>query len=139
MIRTAKEAGGEEYKACVVYCLLICKKWFKKQAIFELWDADLHNVRAVACEVIAKQIIETEEDMDYLLQDILLKRYSILVDGDDTMPANVIEKAVDLHALKVIASSGYQRVGSWIIRRKATPTIGSTSIRIGCVFLSIRT
>lgn len=56
VIRTAKEAGGEEQRACVVYCLLVCHRWFRRQAMLELWDADLHNVRAVACEVLAKQM-----------------------------------------------------------------------------------
>lgn len=56
VIETAKEAGGEEYKGCVVYCLLVCRRWFKRQALIELWDADLHDLRAVACEVLAKQM-----------------------------------------------------------------------------------
>ena len=56
VIETAKEAGGEEYKGCVVYCLLVCRRWFNRQALLELWDADLHNLRAVACEVLAKQM-----------------------------------------------------------------------------------
>jgi hypothetical protein len=60
VVKAAKEAGkfvdGEDYSACVVYCLLVNKRWFKKQAMLELWDADLHNVRATACEVIAKQM-----------------------------------------------------------------------------------
>lgn len=56
VVKTAKEAGGKDYAACVVFCLLICKKWFKRQAMLELWDADLHDVRAVACEVIAKKL-----------------------------------------------------------------------------------
>ena len=56
VIKTAKEAGGQEYGACVIYGLLVCKKWFKRQANLELWDSDLHHVRAVACEVIAKQM-----------------------------------------------------------------------------------
>lgn len=118
VIATAKSAGkiqspgnpnassDPDYSACVIYCLLVCKKWFKKQATLELWDADLHNVRAVACEVLAKHIIEEEEDMTYLLQDVLLKRYSIIVDGEETAAANAIERAVDLHALPVIGSSG---------------------------------
>lgn len=58
VLKTAKEAGGSEYAACVVYCLLVCKRWFKKQANLELWDADLHDVRAVACEVLAKQMYD---------------------------------------------------------------------------------
>jgi hypothetical protein len=40
----------------VVYCLLVNKRWFKKQAMLELWDADLHSIRATACEVIAKHL-----------------------------------------------------------------------------------
>lgn len=54
VVKAAKEAGGEEYKACVVYALLVNRRWFRKQATLELWDADLLNVRATACEVIAK-------------------------------------------------------------------------------------
>ena len=54
VVRTAKEAGGKEHQACVVYCLLVCYRWFKRQAAMELWDADLLHVRATACEVLAK-------------------------------------------------------------------------------------
>jgi len=82
----------------------------------ELWDADLHQVRAEACEVIAKQLIEGEEDLDYLMEDMLLKRYSIMVDDQHTTPANAIEKAVDLHAVRVIGSSGYQKTMSYLYR-----------------------
>jgi Polycystin cation channel len=109
VIKTAKEAGGEEYRACVVYCLLVCKRWFQRQALLELWDADLHEVRAVACEVMAKHIIELEEDQVFLMQEMLLKRYSIMRGNEETQPANVVERAVDLHAVKVIGSSGYQK------------------------------
>ncbi|EPE28483.1 hypothetical protein GLAREA_09604 [Glarea lozoyensis ATCC 20868] len=116
VVQAAKEAGGDQYGACVVYCLLVNKRWFKKQASLELWDADLHNVRAVACEVIAKQLIETEDSLDYLLQDILLKRYSIIIDNEVTHPANVIERAVDLHALRVTGSSGYQKCVNYLWR-----------------------
>lgn len=56
VIEAAKSAGGDEYKACVVYCLLTVKKWFRKQALLELWDSDLHDIRAVACEIIAKRM-----------------------------------------------------------------------------------
>lgn len=116
VIKTARNAGGEEHKACVVYCLLVVKKWFKQQAIKELWDADMHNVRAIAAEIIAKKIIEEEEDLNYLMENVLLKRYSIWLDGEDTVPANAIERAVDLHALRVIGSSGYQKCISYLWR-----------------------
>lgn len=116
VVKTAKQAGGEQYKACVVYCLLVVKRWFKRQAIAELWDADLHDVRAIAAEIMAKRIIEEEEDMEYLLEEVLLKRYSILIDGAASTPANAIERAVDLHAVTVIGSSGYQKCISYLWR-----------------------
>lgn len=126
VVQAAKEAGGSEYRACVVFCLLVVKRWFKHQALVELWDADLHAVRAVACEVIAKLIIEGEEDMTYLLHCVLLKRYSITIDGEATPPLNVIEKAVDLHALRVIGSSGYQKCinylwKGWLVQDEDDP------------------
>lgn len=116
VIKTAKEAGGTEYAAAVVYCLLVCKRWFKRQAFLELWDADLHNVRAVACEILAKRIIEGEENSEYLLKEVLLQRYSVMRDGEETTSANVIERAVDLHALTVIGSSGYQKCIKYLWR-----------------------
>lgn len=116
VMKAAKEAGGREHRACVVFCLLVNKRWFKHQSVAELWDADLHRVRSVACEVLAKNIIETEEDSTYLLHAVLLKRYSIMLDGRATSPTNVIEKAVDMHALRIIASSGYQKCISYLWR-----------------------
>jgi hypothetical protein len=160
VINAAKEAGGQEHGACVVFCLLINKQWWQHQAFLELWDAGLHNLRATACEVIAKQMysdsmcislpklpilflcmftvlkdadltrhpsIESEEDADYLLHSVLLKRYSIIVNGNPTPPANVIEKAVDLHALLVIGSSSYQRCinflwRGWVVQNEDDPS-----------------
>ncbi|OBT43441.1 hypothetical protein VE00_06140 [Pseudogymnoascus sp. WSF 3629] len=114
VIQAAKEAGGTEYGACVVYALLVNKRWFKRQAILEIWDAELHDVRATAAEVIAKQIIEGEEDMEYLMSEVMLKRYATINDGTQTAVANVIEKSVDLHALRVIGSSGFQKTVKYL-------------------------
>ncbi|KAL4732397.1 Calcium channel yvc1 [Fusarium chlamydosporum] len=116
VVQAAREAGGQKYRACVVYALLVNMRWFKREAIFELWDADLHDLRAVACTVIAKQIIENEDDMDYLLHHVLLRRYSFLINKVPTPPTNVIEKAVDLHAVRVIGSSGYQKCIAYLWR-----------------------
>lgn len=58
VIKTAKEAGGTEYRGAVIFGLLVCKKWFHHQGQVELWDTSLHECRALACEVIAKQLYE---------------------------------------------------------------------------------
>ncbi|KAF1912912.1 hypothetical protein BDU57DRAFT_559117 [Ampelomyces quisqualis] len=116
VLDTARAAGGEQHQACIVFCLLVVKKWFMKQSNAELWDADLHDVRAVAAEMMAKRLIEAEEDTNYLFEEVLLKRYSTLVDGKPTPAANAVEKAVDLHAVTVIGSSGYQKCINYLWR-----------------------
>jgi hypothetical protein len=56
-----------------------------------------------------------------------LKRYAIIVDGEQTRPANVIERSVDLHALRIIGSSGYQKCISylwkgWLVQDENDPS-----------------
>ncbi|KAG6098911.1 hypothetical protein E4U30_007373 [Claviceps sp. LM220 group G6] len=128
VIQAAKEAGGPEYRGCVVYCLLVNQKWFKHEAVAELWDSDLHKLRAEACEVIAKALIESEEDVNFLLYEVLLRRYSCLANTIPTPPINVIEKAVDLHAVRVIGSSGYQKCinhlwRGWLVQDENDPSV----------------
>jgi hypothetical protein len=60
--------------------------------------------------------IETEDDQDYLLKEALLKRFSIHRQGEETIPINVVERAADLHALRIIGSSGYQKCVQYLWR-----------------------
>ena len=81
VLKAAKEAGGADNGACVVYCLLVNKRWFKQQALLELWNTDLHNVRAVACEVIAKHLcvmLETFKTLGRLTPETVLRAKTIL-------------------------------------------------------------
>lgn len=52
---------------------------------------------------------------------MLLQRYSVVIDGEQTAPANVVERAVDLHALRVTGSSGYQKCVKYLWRGWLTP------------------
>lgn len=66
--------------------------------------------------------------MEYLLHGLLLRRYSIMSDGKPTPPANVVEKAVDLHDVRIIGSSGYQKCISylwrgWLVQDENDPSI----------------
>lgn len=54
--------------------------------------------------------------MGYLMHEVLLRRYSIIVNNEETMPANVVERAVDLHALRVMGAAGYQKVVNYLWR-----------------------
>ncbi|RDA84343.1 hypothetical protein CP532_4960 [Ophiocordyceps camponoti-leonardi (nom. inval.)] len=128
VLLAAQEAGGREHRSCVAFCLLVNYRWFQQEAQAELWDSSLHQLRQEACAVIAKAIIDDEQDMAYLMHDILLRRYSILVDGGPTKPVNVIEKAVDLHAVRVIGSSGFQKCIShlwrgWLVQSADDPSV----------------
>jgi hypothetical protein len=65
--------------------------------------------------------------MDYLMHSVLLQRYATFVDGETTNVANVIERAVDLHALRIIGSSGYQKTvqylwKGWVVQADEDPT-----------------
>lgn len=60
--------------------------------------------------------IEGEEDLAFLLEQVLLKRFSILVDGEPSASANALERAVDLHATTVIGSAGYQKCVNYLWR-----------------------
>ncbi|CAD6503554.1 BgTH12-03215, partial [Blumeria graminis f. sp. triticale] len=116
VLRAASEAGGYKERGCVVFCLLVNKRWFGKQAASELWDSELHQLRATACDVIAKNLIEMEDNQQYLMSTVLLTRYKFLINGRPSVPANVIERAVDLHALRVIGSCGYQKCVKYLWR-----------------------
>ena len=78
VVKTTKEAGkttdGKDYESCVVYCLLVCKRWFNRQAALELWDADLHDARATACEVLAK-IMSVLRDTRRFLQGLMAAKH----------------------------------------------------------------
>ena len=56
VVLRAKRAGGDKNAACVVYCLLMARKWFDRLAVLELWDAGLHHLRATSCDIIAKRL-----------------------------------------------------------------------------------
>lgn len=43
------------------------------------------------------------------MEQVLLKRFAILVDGEESQLANVIERSVDIASLVVIGSSAYQK------------------------------
>jgi hypothetical protein len=71
--------------------------------------------------------IEDEERMDYLMQSVLLKRYATIRNGEPTNVANAVETAVDLHALRIIGSSGYQKTvqylwKGWLVQSDDDPT-----------------
>jgi hypothetical protein len=34
VLSTAKKAAGDDCKGCVVFCLLLCKSWFHRQAVY---------------------------------------------------------------------------------------------------------
>ncbi|RVD89800.1 uncharacterized protein DFL_000792 [Arthrobotrys flagrans] len=127
VIELARNAGGDENKSCVIYCLLVCLEWFRWQSKKELYDADLGQLRAVACQILAKRIIESTDDQDYLFQELLVKRFSHLQNSETTDPMSAVERAVDLHALEVIGSSGYQKCikylwNGWMIQDEFDPT-----------------
>ncbi|KAI5305129.1 hypothetical protein KEM56_005213 [Ascosphaera pollenicola] len=70
--------------------------------------------------------IESEPNHNYLMFEILLKRYSTFANGEETVPINALENAVDIHALHTIGSAGYQKCikylwHGWICQNESDP------------------
>ena len=102
-----RSAASDEVKGAVVFCCLSVVRYYRRLATKGfLPDSDLNELRAVAAEVIAKRIIEREEDTDLVYSDWLLRRYSILdAGGEPTDPKSAIELAIDIHVPRVLSSS----------------------------------
>ncbi len=111
-----KGTSSRRYQACLIFALLIVRGWYRKLSFGELHDSELYNAREVAAEYIAKRIIESEEDTNYLFINMLCQRYTINLNSEDSPPLNALELAVDYHSTIVIASSGYQRCMQWLWR-----------------------
>lgn len=62
---------------------------------------------------MAKLIIDSVElEGDILspfLAQLLLQRYSILQNGERSRPMSAVELAIDVHAIRVIATNNYQK------------------------------
>ncbi|KAK9385666.1 hypothetical protein V1515DRAFT_231787 [Lipomyces mesembrius] len=114
VLELALEAAEGDKKACIIYALLTCKQWFRHLELEELYDAELNARKATACEVIAKRLIENESNQDFLFKQMLCRRFSIIVNSEVTSHRNALEYAIDLHALTVIGSSGFQKCITWI-------------------------
>ncbi|KAK9367697.1 hypothetical protein V1509DRAFT_625959 [Lipomyces kononenkoae] len=114
VLQLALEAAEGPNKACVIYALLTCKQWYRRLELEELYDAELNLLRAKASEVIAKRLIDNETDQDFLFKQMLCRRFAIIIDNEVTSQRNALEYAIDLHALIVIGSAGFQKCITWI-------------------------
>ncbi|KAL6944311.1 hypothetical protein ACO0RG_001047 [Hanseniaspora osmophila] len=118
-----------KYQAVLIFCLLKVRNWYLSLGDSQLHDYNLYVLRATACQQLCKYIIEEEEDSgeyDYLLINMLCRRYVINENDVDQEPLSALELASDTHALVVIGSSGFQRCQKflwrgWIIQNRQDP------------------
>lgn len=121
-----KAAGGKgdgkpdtssfRYRASLPFCLLKVCGWYWQQAELELYDTQLHKLRATAAQILAANIIEETKDDEYLFLAMLCHRYVLNANDEDSHPLNVLELSVDMHSTTVISSAGYQRCIKWLWR-----------------------
>ncbi|KAH3901437.1 Yvc1p SCDLUD_002930 [Saccharomycodes ludwigii] len=128
VIKLAREACGgnlkEEksymkYQAVLIFCLLKVCEWYWSLAEYELFNEELHNLRATTAQTICKIILEEEEQIghfEHLFINMLCRRYVINENDEDSDPRSAFELASDMHATIVISSSGYQRCLKWLWR-----------------------
>lgn len=111
-----KGSLSRRYRLCIVFCLLKVCSWYWDLAVAELHDSELHFLRALAAQQLAKLVIEREEDERYCFVQMLCRRYLICLNDEDAQPANALELAVDMHLTIVIGLLGYQRCMKWLWR-----------------------
>ena len=102
--RAASESG---VAGCVVYACLYCAQFFHRLCLSDIPDSDIHVLRAVACEVIAKRLLERQDDEEFVYSEALLRRYQIIRNGRKSDPKSAIELAVDYHITRVVAAGPY--------------------------------
>ncbi|CCK71900.1 Yvc1p KNAG_0I01090 [Huiozyma naganishii CBS 8797] len=107
-----------KYRSVIIFALLNVYKWYEALSIQELHSFDLYQVRAAAAQQLCKIVIDREEtrDLHFTFLQLLLRRYSINENDEDSEHLNSLELATDLHCTIVIGCSGFQRCLKWIWR-----------------------
>lgn len=85
------ESAAHDEPGCVVFCCVYVANYFHRLCSKDLSDADVHVLRAIACEVIAKRLIENQQDEEFLYSELLLRRYSIINRGQTSDPKSTVE------------------------------------------------
>lgn len=138
VIKLVREAcGGDvkdkvslrKYQAVLLFTLLKVSSWYEDLSFKELHNAKLYQLRSIAAQHLCRVIIEHEEGIDthFLFMGMLLRRYVINENDEDSEPTSALELAADMHSTIVIGSSGFQRClkwlwRGWIIQSRDEPT-----------------
>ncbi|OLL25622.1 Eukaryotic translation initiation factor 2 subunit alpha [Neolecta irregularis DAH-3] len=111
VVALVEDIGGPAIhdRACIVFALLICRRYFQRQLVTDLTDTDVNLPRVVACDILAKRILEKTTDKNFLFQEVLLKKYQVIHGNRTTEPLNAIELAIDIRAIRVISSGPFQQ------------------------------
>lgn len=97
-----------DFGPAVPFALLEARRFFARQAASNPADSDENTCRKVACEAIARRIVQrTPMEEQYAL---LSKRYTVIEsDGDESLPTSALESAVDQRATYFLSSNEAQR------------------------------
>lgn len=127
VIKLVREASGgdphdktsvQRYQSVLLFALLKVASWYAELAAEELHNASLYKLRSIAAQHLCRVIIEHEEsvDLQFLFMEMLLRRYVINENDENSEPSSVLEIAADMHSTIVIGSSGFQRCLKWLWR-----------------------
>ncbi|GAA5988336.1 hypothetical protein JCM10908_002170 [Rhodotorula pacifica] len=107
VIEAYSQIAGD-FKPAVPFALLEARRFFARQAANNPADSDENTCRKVACEAIARRIVQrTPMQEQYAL---LSKRYTLIEsDGDESLPTSALESAVDQRATFFLSSNEAQR------------------------------
>ena len=107
VVKAYSQIAGD-FAPAVPFALLEARRFFARQAASNPADSDENTCRKVACEAIARRIVQrTPMEEQYAL---LSKRYTVIEsDGDESLPTSALESAVDQRATYFLSSNEAQR------------------------------
>ncbi|XBW38651.1 hypothetical protein QEN19_004239 [Hanseniaspora menglaensis] len=115
------EKSKMKYQSSLIFCLLTVKKWCLHLSKNELHLFNLYTARANLVENLAVRIVSEEEtksnkNLIHLFVDMMLKKYIINENDNDSRPANALEMCCDLHCTSLISTSAIQRLQVFLWR-----------------------
>jgi hypothetical protein len=127
-------AGGD-FSDAIPYCLLVARRSFGKDAYRNPSDYDEHMNRKLACEVIARRVVQRfPSDRQHI---VLSTRYThIESDGDVSLPLSAIELASDEHCPIFLSSGESQKTIFALWKGHVSRGNGTRWLRYGLTSLS---
>ncbi|KAG0672170.1 hypothetical protein C6P45_003645 [Maudiozyma exigua] len=107
-----------KYREVIIYSLLNVYSWYKNIQETQIHEGQIITTKLLVvqklCQIIIDKEVSKKNNLHYLFNHILLRRYSIFEVNNESSLRNAVELATDQHCTIAVGASGYQRCLSWL-------------------------